>query len=75
MLLASRFWKELFRRSWKPLAFPTDGFTRIPADVKIEEETIPGYVASRYYPVRIGEILHTNYQVVGKLGYGITSTV
>ncbi|OSS49897.1 hypothetical protein B5807_05812 [Epicoccum nigrum] len=67
MLLASRFWKELFRRSWKPLAFPTDGFTRIPADVKIEEETIPGYVASRYYPVRIGEILHTNYQLARDL--------
>ena len=74
MLPASRFWRGLFRRSWKPLAFPSDGFARISADVKIEEETTPGYVASRYYPVRIGEILHANYQVVGKLGYGITST-
>ena len=75
MLPASRFWRSLFTRSWKPLAFPSDGFARISADVKVEEETTPGYVASRYYPVRIGEILHGNYQVVGKLGYGITSTV
>jgi serine/threonine-protein kinase SRPK3 len=75
MLPASQLWRSLFRRSWKPLAFPSDGFARISADVKIEEETTPGYVASRYYPVRIGEILHANYQVVGKLGYGITSTV
>ncbi|QVM13755.1 hypothetical protein D8B26_008386 [Coccidioides posadasii str. Silveira] len=42
---------------------------------KIEEETIPGYVAARYYPVRIGEVFNERYQVVGKLGYGATSTV
>ncbi|KAI1999914.1 hypothetical protein LOZ67_003319 [Ophidiomyces ophidiicola] len=39
------------------------------------EETIPGYVAARYYPVRIGEVFNERYQVVGKLGYGATSTV
>lgn len=41
----------------------------------IEEETIPGYVAGRYYPTRIGEILKDRYQVVGKLGFGASSTV
>ncbi|KAJ5903916.1 hypothetical protein N7504_006299, partial [Penicillium tannophilum] len=41
----------------------------------IEEETIPGYVAARYYPTRIGEILKDRYQVVGKLGFGASSTV
>ena len=74
MLPASRLWRSLFRRPWKPLVFPNDGFARISANVKIEEETTPDYVASRYYPVRIGEILHAKYQVVGKLGFGVTST-
>ncbi|KAJ6785785.1 hypothetical protein PWT90_03043 [Aphanocladium album] len=63
------------RRSWKPLVFANQNFTRIPAAHKIEEETLPGYVAARYYPTRIGEIFQDQYQVVGKLGYGATSTV
>ncbi|KAJ5115187.1 hypothetical protein NUU61_000946 [Penicillium alfredii] len=41
----------------------------------VEEENIPGYVAARYYPTRIGEILKDRYQVVGKLGFGASSTV
>ncbi|KAK4149514.1 kinase-like domain-containing protein [Chaetomidium leptoderma] len=42
---------------------------------KIEEETLPDYLPERFYPVRIGEVLASRYQVVGKLGYGTTSTV
>ncbi|KAI1157405.1 kinase-like domain-containing protein [Nemania serpens] len=61
--------------SWKPIASPSPNFTRIPADQLIEEETIPGYRASRYYPVHIGEVLRNRYQVVGKLGFGASSTV
>ncbi|KKY16588.1 putative protein kinase domain protein [Diplodia seriata] len=71
----SRAWRTLFSGPWKPLAFPNKGFTPIPADKKVEEETIPDYVATRYYPVRIGEVLRDRYQIVGKLGYGVTSTV
>ncbi|KAK7528433.1 kinase-like domain-containing protein [Phyllosticta citriasiana] len=63
----SRALRPFFNRSWKPLTFPTKGF--------LEEETIPDYVASRYYPVRIGEIFRDRYQIVGKLGFGTTSTV
>lgn len=67
---------NLFQRpAWKPLVFPKDGAVTIPAEERVEEETIPGYVAARYYPVRIGEILGRRYQVVGKLGFGVTSTV
>ncbi|PQK14572.1 hypothetical protein BB8028_0005g01030 [Beauveria bassiana] len=41
---------------------------------RIEEENLPDYNAARYYPTRIGEIIQDRYQVVGKLGYGATST-
>ena len=36
----------------------------------IEEETISWYKPDDFYPVRIGEVLHVRYQVVGKLGHG-----
>jgi hypothetical protein len=42
---------------------------------KIEEETLPGYIAEHYYPARIGEMLRSRYRIVCKLGYGVYSTV
>jgi hypothetical protein len=41
----------------------------------IEEETLPTYQAEKYYPVRIGQVLDNQYQILAKLGYGVTSTV
>ncbi|PSN61879.1 kinase-like protein [Corynespora cassiicola Philippines] len=32
-------------------------------------------VRNRYYPLRIGEVLNTKYQILGKLGFGLGSTV
>ncbi|KAI1125820.1 serine threonine protein kinase, CMGC group [Nemania abortiva] len=63
------------RWSWKPIAFSNSNFAQIQADQRLEEEALPDYRASRYYPVRIGEVLRDRYQVVGKLGFGATSTV
>jgi hypothetical protein len=65
----------IFRQSWKPLAFPKEGFPSILPDVKVEEETHPKYLAKRYYPVQLGDVLKSRYQVVGKLGWGVTSIV
>ncbi|KAM0812501.1 hypothetical protein AB5N19_12492 [Seiridium cardinale] len=62
-------------RKWKPLTFCNTNFTRIPPNEKIEEETFPDYVASRYYPAHIGETFEDRYQIVGKLGFGASSTV
>src|SRR5688500_18760977 len=56
-------------------AFSTVGFEVIPSTKKIEEETLPNYKAERYYPVRLGEVFASRYQVVAKLGYGTGSTV
>lgn len=62
-------------RKWKPLNFPKSSFAQIGPHQKIEEETIPDYRASRYYPAGIGEVLRDRYQIVGKLGFGVSSTV
>ncbi|KAK0253464.1 hypothetical protein LTR02_002537 [Friedmanniomyces endolithicus] len=43
--------------------------------VLVEEETVRGYKAEHYYPVRIGEVFQDRYRVIGKLGYGTASTV
>ncbi|KAI1357398.1 serine threonine protein kinase, CMGC group [Xylaria arbuscula] len=61
--------------TWKPLNFSNPNFKKIKLEEKIEEELFPDYVASRYYPVCIGELLRERYQIVGKLGFGTTSTV
>ena len=50
-------------------------FPRIPVHEKVEEDLLPDYIASRYYPVRIGQVLSDRYQIVGKLGFGASSTV
>ena len=41
----------------------------------VEEETFSWYKSSNYYPVHIGDVFRSRYQVVGKLGYGGYSTV
>ncbi|KAM0810259.1 putative Kinase-like domain-containing protein [Seiridium cardinale] len=47
----------------------------LPLDVKLEEETNPGYRPDTWYHVRIGEIIQERYQICTKLGWGDTSTV
>ena len=74
-MLSSFRWLPRLGRAWKPLSFSNSNFPRISSTQLIEEETIPDYVASRYYPVRIGEVFQDRYQIVGKLGFGASSTV
>jgi serine/threonine-protein kinase SRPK3 len=58
-----------------PRAFPSSGFERIDSSSLVEEERLPFYRRQDYYPMRIGQFIQGNYQVVAKLGYGTTSTV
>lgn len=56
-------------------AYPSTGFEVLPVNRRFEEETLPGYKADHYYPVRIGDVFQERYQVVAKLGFGGGSTV
>ncbi|KAF7871896.1 hypothetical protein EAF04_004003 [Stromatinia cepivora] len=60
-----------------PLEFPTSNFPTISATEMLEEEHFDEFRKNQYYPVKIGDIFKdgSQYQVIGKLGYGVTSTV
>ncbi|KAI1424333.1 kinase domain protein [Xylaria sp. FL1777] len=76
MSFLSWVWSRLGRRApLRPRIFANPNFIRIPPNDKVEEETLPDYLPARYYPVRIGEVFVNRYQVVGKLGFGASSTV
>ncbi|KAI1821796.1 kinase domain protein [Xylaria intraflava] len=76
MSFISRAWSRLGHQALlRPRTFANPNFIRIPPHEKVEEETLPDYLSARYYPVRIGEVFVDRYQVVGKLGFGASSTV
>lgn len=58
-----------------PRDIPISGFEMLDKFTEIEEETLPTYQPHRYYSAQQGEILNERYQVLAKLGYGVTSTV
>ncbi|KAF7523764.1 hypothetical protein G7054_g11650 [Neopestalotiopsis clavispora] len=68
---AFRHGARFMSQSILPRTMPTSGWEKIPVEDKIEEETLPDYQAEKFYPVRLGEIFESRYQVVAKLGYGI----
>lgn len=47
----------------------------IVTEESVEEETVRGYKAEHYYPVRTSNLFHNRYKVIGKLGFGSASTV
>ena len=68
--------KSLFRRQpWPKLKFPTSGFEVVSDAVTFEEEQLEEFHRGVYCPVNIGDVFASKYQVVGKLGFGVTSTV
>lgn len=73
--LANRLCRSIFGRPLSPVRpFPQLGIL-LDANSKFEEEKLRGYAPQHFYPVKIGDILRSQYQVVGKLGYGSNSTV
>ena len=74
----SSFIRQTLRRALgasSPIRFPASGYELISPSQTLEEELFDDYKTGRYYPVNIGEIFNSKYQVVGKLGFGTTSTV
>ncbi|KAK4237887.1 kinase domain-containing protein [Achaetomium macrosporum] len=69
--------RRVFRRApWAPLQFPSTGFEVVPESMVLEEEFFEAFKKGDFYPVDIGDLFASNkYQVVGKLGFGSTSTV
>ena len=57
------------------MRFPTAEFETIPESFKLEEEGSDSFKRGCYFLANIGDVLVSWYQVVGKLGYGISSTV
>ncbi len=69
-----RIARRLVRNPSTPRQFPTTGFELITSSHLIEEEQWEWYKPEEFYPVRLGEIFKSQYQVVGKLGYGAYAT-
>ena len=57
------------------MRFPTSGFKIVNASEVLEEERFEEFKTGQYYPVNIGDIFSSKYQTIGKLGFGVTSTV
>ena len=66
---------SLQRSPLPPLRFPTTGFKVIDNSDILEEERFDDFKSGKYYAVNIGDVFNYKYQVVGKLGFGVTSTV
>jgi hypothetical protein len=59
-----------------PLQFPATRFEVVPESEILEEEQFDKALnAGQYHPVKIGDIYAQKYQILGKLGFGMTSTV
>ncbi|KAF4633002.1 hypothetical protein G7Y89_g5128 [Cudoniella acicularis] len=68
--------KNLSRKTpLSPLRFPTTGFEIVSDSQVLEEEQLDEFKSGQYYPVNIGDVYASKYQVLGKLGFGTTSTV
>lgn len=58
-----------------PILFRNTNYEVVGTTHKPEEEAFEDYKTGKYYPVCIGDVFASKYQVVGKLGFGISSTV
>lgn len=58
-----------------PRDFLSSGFEIINPSQKGKEEQLPFYNHDDYYPMRIGAVIKSRYQIVAKLGYGTSSTL
>jgi len=65
----------LFSPPSPPRVLQSDRFKRLDPNNPIEEEKLWCYDQLIFYPARIGEVISSRYQILGKLGWGAYSTV
>lgn len=58
-----------------PTALRNTLFDVLPLHDLVEEETVPNYDPSKFFPIHLGAVLRSRYRVVAKLGFGTSSTV
>lgn len=76
MTVALKYLKGLIpKRPLTPIRFPVSGFKVYDDSVWVEEEIAFHANSYNWYPVNIGDVINSKYQVLGKLGYGSISTV
>lgn len=67
---------RFFRQAPSPPRTPiTSNFPILDSAVKIEEERMPAFDRGLFYPVKLGDVFRSRYQVLSKLGFGANSTV
>ncbi|KAF2843784.1 hypothetical protein M501DRAFT_1006240 [Patellaria atrata CBS 101060] len=75
MACLRRIWGWLYPQ---PPALPrtltSTGFPLLDPNAHVEEELMPHYELANYFPVRLGDVLREQYQVLKKLGYGANAT-
>ncbi|KAJ5091833.1 hypothetical protein NUU61_006703 [Penicillium alfredii] len=57
-----------------PIRFPNHSLRRNCVSEILEEERFENFRKGCYYPVETGQVFYSKYQVVGKLGFGVTCT-
>lgn len=57
----------------KPLSLPSSR-PDLPQDEAVDEEIYPSYNLKKFYPARPGAVLDNRYQVLVKVGWGVSST-
>lgn len=72
-----RCFRQISRRAFSsparpPLTLPQPKL--IATSKLIEEERLPGYDSNDYYPAKPGNVIGIRFQLLVKLGYGISST-
>lgn len=76
MAFICSLWQLMAGLTKKPvpqlIEFNDVGHELLPSGCKVDEEA---HDLSRYYPMRIGDVIQKQYQIVGKLGFGVGSTV
>ncbi|KAJ5900246.1 protein kinase [Penicillium subrubescens] len=73
--LTHRLKQSIFGRPPSPARKFSHAGILLDSNDKLEEEKLRGYTPEHFYPVNIGDVFRSRYQVVGKLGYGGHSTV